>query len=65
MKNKTETYDQAMKRIEEIVLQLEKGDKSMDELSLLVQEASQLLKSCKQKLRITEEEIAKAFTEEN
>jgi len=65
MKNKTETYDQAMKRIEEIVLQLEKGDKSMDELSLLVQEASQLLKSCKQKLRMTEEEIAKAFTEEN
>lgn len=65
MENKTQTYDQAMKRIEEIVLQLEKGDKGMDELSLLVQEASQLLKSCKQKLRMTEEEIAKAFTEEN
>jgi exodeoxyribonuclease VII small subunit len=63
MENKALSYEQAVARIEEIVSLLETGEKGMDELSELVKEASQLVKSCKAKLRMTEEEIAKALDE--
>ncbi|ERM82047.1 hypothetical protein P872_08700 [Rhodonellum psychrophilum GCM71 = DSM 17998] len=57
------SYSKALERIEEILGILEEGDKGMDELSELVKEASGLVKKCKSKLRMTEEEIAKAFDE--
>lgn len=63
MENKALSYEQAIARIEEIVSLLETGEKGMDELSDLVKEASQLVKSSKAKLRMTEEEIAKALDE--
>ncbi len=59
------TYDQALVRIEEIVSLLEDGNKGMDELSALVIEAASLVNHCKSKLRMTEEEISKAFEEKN
>ncbi len=63
-KEKTEmSYDKAIARIGMIVEQLEEDDKSMDELEDLVKEASMLIKECRQKLKSTEEEINKAFTE--
>lgn len=66
MMNKTEefSYDRAMVRIEEIVAMLEEGNKSIDELSALVKEASGLVKSCKAKLRTTEDDILQAFGED-
>lgn len=57
------SYDKSLKRIEEIVSILEKGDKGIDELSELVKEASDLVKKCKDKLRMTEEEIKNAITQ--
>jgi len=62
--NPTYSYDSALLRIEEIVRQLEEDNKGIDELSELVREASGLIKDCKQKLRMTEEDILKAFGEE-
>ncbi|MEX2593186.1 MAG: exodeoxyribonuclease VII small subunit [Anditalea sp.] len=62
--NNTLSYDKALHRIEEIVRQLEEDNKSIDELSALVKEASGLIKDCKLKLRMTEEDILKAFGEE-
>jgi len=62
--NPSLSYDKALQRIEEIVELLEMDNKSIDELSELVKEASGLIKVCKTKLRMTEEEIAKAFGEE-
>lgn len=62
--HETITYDKALKRIERIVSQLEEDNKSIDELAQLVKEASHLIKTCKQKLRMTEDEIAKAFEDE-
>jgi exodeoxyribonuclease VII small subunit len=62
-KNKAFSYDKAMQRIEQIVAQLEGDDKSIDELASLVMEASLLVKECKKKLKMTEQEIAKAFDE--
>ncbi|EKB50639.1 exodeoxyribonuclease VII small subunit [Cecembia lonarensis] len=61
MENNTFSYDKAIHRIEEIVSLLESGEKGMDELSELVKEASQLVKKCKNKLRMTEEEIIQAL----
>lgn len=60
----TYSYDAALQRIEEIVRQLEEDDKSIDDMSSLVKEASVLIKDCKRKLKATEEDILKAFGEE-
>lgn len=54
-------YTEAMQRLETILTQLEEGNKTVDELSALVQEASELIKLCRTKLRSTEESIQKAF----
>jgi exodeoxyribonuclease VII small subunit len=64
-KKKAFSYDKAMQRIEQIVEQLEGDDKSIDELADLVKEASQLVKECKHKLKVTEQEITIAFEEED
>ncbi|SNS16071.1 Exodeoxyribonuclease VII small subunit [Belliella buryatensis] len=63
MENKQISYDKAVKRIEEIVGILESGEEGIDQLSELVKEAANLVKQCKNKLRMTEEEINKAFEE--
>lgn len=63
MKNNL-TYDSALARIEEIVTHLEDENKSIDELSALVKEASELVQYCKQRLKMTEEDILKAFGED-
>lgn len=55
------TYNQAMSRLETILAELEEGKKSVDELSALVKEAAELVKSCRTKLKTTEEDIQKAF----
>lgn len=55
------TYTESMNRLELILNELEEGKKSVDELSALVKEAAELVQSCRQKLKNTEEEIAKAF----
>ncbi|MDX5340073.1 MAG: exodeoxyribonuclease VII small subunit [Cyclobacteriaceae bacterium] len=54
-------YTEAMQRLENILSQLEEGNKTVDELSDLVQEAAELIKLCRTKLRSTEESIQKAF----
>jgi exodeoxyribonuclease VII small subunit len=56
------SYDQALRRIEEIVAILEKGGKGIDELSALVVEASELIKLSRAKLRHTEQTISDAFS---
>ncbi|MFT4856482.1 MAG: exodeoxyribonuclease VII small subunit [Algoriphagus sp.] len=55
------TYTEAMNRLELILSELEEGKKSVDELSALVKEAAELVKSCRKKLKSTEDEISKAF----
>lgn len=55
------TYSDAMVRLEAILLQLEEGSKSVDELSALVKDAAELVKFCKTKLKTTEEDIQAAF----
>lgn len=54
-------YNEAMSRLEIILAELEEGKKSVDQLSELVQEAAELVKACRSKLKTTEEDIKKAF----
>ncbi|MCH7398121.1 exodeoxyribonuclease VII small subunit [Belliella sp. DSM 107340] len=61
MESSNLSYDKALARIEEIVVKLESGEEGIDQLSSLVKEAAVLVKRCKIKLRLTEEEINKAF----
>lgn len=58
---KDQTYTDAIVRLETILLQLEEGNKSVDELSALVKEAAELVKLCKTKLKSTEADIKAAF----
>ena len=52
-------YEDAMKRLEELVKQMESGDVSIDSLTQKLKEAKQLIQLCKDKLTKTEEEIKK------
>ncbi|GEO22506.1 exodeoxyribonuclease VII small subunit [Cyclobacterium qasimii] len=66
MKSKKDnlSYDEAISRLDHLVKQLEEGEQGMDDLTKMVKEASDLVKVCKQKLKMTSDEIKKAFEEE-
>ena len=59
MADKNMKYEDAMKRLEELVQQMESGDVSIDSLTQKLKEAKQLIQLCKDKLTKTEEEIKK------
>lgn len=57
MKKASLTYEDAMKRIEHIVGEIEGGRLDIDSLSPALKEAQQLLAFCKERLMKTEAEI--------
>jgi len=59
--SKPKTYKEAFQRIEQIVKEIESEDPDVDKLTHLVKEGLDLLKSCKQQLRTTEEELKSAL----
>jgi exodeoxyribonuclease VII small subunit len=56
-------YTEAFNELQEIVSEIEKGEISVDELSEKVKRASILIKTCKQKLTSTEEDVNKILKE--
>lgn len=56
-------YKEAMNRLNEIVYQMEHGDPDVDELSVLIKSATELLSACKQQLRDTEKDLNDALTQ--
>lgn len=56
-------YEEAIKELETIVSQIEKNELDIDELTVRLKEAQQLIKFCKDKLYRTDEKI-KAMLEE-
>ncbi len=50
-------YSQAIEELEEIVSSIENEDVNVDELSVKVKRAAELIKICKSKLHNTEEEV--------
>lgn len=55
------TYKDAQEQLNIILNKLEIGEADIDELSILVKEASSLLKICKTKLRNAEFDVDKAL----
>lgn len=64
MKEEKLTYEQAVKRLEEIVSCVEQGEVGIDSLTDMLKEAKLLIAYCKDKLYTTEEEIKKIMDEE-
>lgn len=68
MPTKTMTYEKAVKRLEQIVNQIESNELDIDQLSSSLKEAQELLAFCKEKLYTTDAEIRKmldAFQQED
>lgn len=59
----TPNYTEAFEELQTIVLEIEQGEISVDELSEKVKRAAQLIQICKTKLTTTEEDVNKILKE--
>ena len=60
---KKTSYNDAYNRLQEILQQIESNQLDVDDLSAKIKEASSLLKVCKDKLLVADEEVRKALEE--
>ena len=58
------SYTEAMAEIERIMAKLRSESVDVDTLAVEVKRASELIEKCKTRLRATEEEVNKLFSEE-
>ena len=58
MTKDTMTYDEALRRLEELVSQLERGGKNLDETLAMFEEGTTLLKRCQDELGEVEGRLA-------
>ena len=58
------TYEEAIKKMEEIVHQLESGQMNIDAMATQLKEAQQLMNFCKNKLYAVDAEIQKILGKE-
>lgn len=65
MAEKKLTFEQAMARLEEIVIQLEQGDRPLDSALSLYEEGAKLMKQCAAMLDKAEQKVRKLRTDEN
>ncbi len=59
------SYTDAIEELEKIVFSIENEDVNIDELSIKVKRASELINICKNKLHNTEEEVSSILKEIN
>ena len=57
------TYDEALSELKSILQQLQEGKVPMEEMSLKVKRAAELVQFCKEKLRGAEEEVERLLKE--
>lgn len=57
-------YEEAIKELETIISQIEKNELDIDELTVRLKEAQQLIKLCKDKLYKTDEKIKAMLNED-
>lgn len=58
MKEKTDSYEVAFQKLAAIVKEMESENINIDMLANKVQEAEKLIKICKEKLKVTENEVS-------
>jgi len=61
VKKEPKTYSEAMSTLDEIVGRIERGEVDVDELCASVTEAAALVKSCRARLRTTQEAVEEAL----
>jgi len=61
--NEAPNYTEAFQELQEIVVEIEQGEISVDELSEKVKRAALLIKTCRTKLASTEEDVNKILQE--
>ncbi len=61
--NKEISYSDAFAELQQLVKDMEDGEISVDNLSLKVKRASELIKICKNKLSTTEEDVNQILKE--
>jgi exodeoxyribonuclease VII small subunit len=61
MTKKEFSFNEAIVEIEKILRNIESGDLDVDKLAVEVKRASELIRQCQKKLRITEDEINNIF----
>jgi len=59
MAKKEKTYTESIRELEEILERVENGELDVDDLTKEITKASAIIKSCKDKLYKTDEEIKK------
>ena len=64
MTDETMTYDEALRRLEDLVTQLERGGKNLDETLAMFEEGTTLLKRCKEELGEVEGRLAEMRLDE-
>lgn len=57
------SYTEAFEELQHIITEIEQGEISVDELSLKVKRAAELIKICKNKLHTTEEDVTRILSE--
>ena len=65
MAAKKQTYEQAMKRLEEIENSIDSSELEIDSLGVSRKEAQELIKCCREKLYKADGEIKKILEEED
>lgn len=63
MEEKNETYNEAIRKLREIVSDIESNELDVDILSEKVKEATRLIKLCKDKLFKADEDVKKILEE--
>ena len=64
MTEETMTYDEALRRLEDLVAQLERGGKNLDETLAMFEEGTVLLKRCQAELGEVEGRLAEMRLDE-
>lgn len=64
MTDDTMTYDEALRRLEDLVSQLERGGKNLDETLAMFEEGTELLKRCQDELAEVEGRLAEMRLDE-
>jgi len=57
------TYKEAVEELEKIMAEINDDKADIDQLAVKLKRATELIKSCKEKLRTTEEQIKDLFDE--
>lgn len=60
---KKQTYESALNELQSIISEIEKDEIGIDQLSVKVKRAAELLKFCQQKLRTTEDDVNKILNQ--